>query len=335
MSLRIAVDAMGGDYAPHEIVKGAVDAACAFSDISTLFLVGDESAIQKELSKHGTIPKSVTVLHASQVVEMGEAPAVAIRRKKDSSISRAIDLVKDGEADAVFSAGSTGAAVAGATLKLRTLECVERTAIAVVMPTMVKPFVLLDAGATIDCTPKLLTKFAVMGSVYSHEILHRDKPTVGLVSIGGEESKGNDATKEAFRILENSELNFVGNVEGRDLFEGNVDVAVCDGFVGNVVLKISESVAHALGHWMKDEFLRNPMRMLGAFLLRNAFKTLKHRADPAMYGGAPLLGANGICIIGHGSSSARAVYNGIRVAKESVEHRLNHVIIEGIKNIGV
>lgn len=317
---------MGGDYAPREIVAGSVEAAKAFSHITKIFLVGDEDAVRRELERFADVPANIEIVHASQVVGMEETPAVAIRRKKDSSISRAVDLVKEGKADAVFSAGNTGAAVAATTLKLRTLEGIDRPGIATVFPTPTKPFVLIDAGATTDCTPRILVQFAVMGMVYSREILKVANPRIGLLSIGEEDSKGNEATKEAFRILEKSGLNFAGNVESHDLFAGEVDVVVCDGFVGNVVLKTSESVAHTIGHWLKEECSKNPLRILGALLARGAFCTIKQRSDPAVYGGAPLLGINGTCIIGHGSSSAFAARNGIRVAAESVQYQVNHLI---------
>jgi len=331
--MRIAVDAMGGDHAPHEIVVGCVEAARLYPQITRLFLVGDSDSLERELKKCGSVPASIEIRHASQVVGMEESPAVAIRRKKDSSISRAVELIKDGEADAVFSAGNTGAAVAATTLKLRTLEGVDRPGIATVLPTPVKPFVLIDAGATTDCTPDILVQFAVMGAVYSKEIIGQDKPRVGLLSIGEEDSKGNEATKDAFKILEKSPLDFAGNVESRDIFNGVVDVVVCDGFVGNVVLKTSEAVAHTISHWIKEECSRNPLRIIGALMARGAFKTIKRRSDPAMYGGAPLLGVNGICIIGHGSSSSRAVCNGLRVAAESIAHQVTHLIVDGVKEM--
>jgi glycerol-3-phosphate acyltransferase PlsX len=329
--MRIAVDAMGGDFAPREIVAGAVDAARRIHDLTKLFLVGREDEVRAELEKHGRCPDAIEVRHASEVVGMDESPAIGIRRKKDSSMGRAVDLVKSGEADAVFSAGNTGAAVAASTLKLRTLDGVERPAIATVIPTPHHPFVLIDAGANPDCTPTLLVQFAVMGTVYARQILGRTNPSVGLLSIGTEEAKGNEVTKEVFSLLEKTKLNFKGNVEGHDLFEGQTDVVVCDGFVGNVVLKTSESVAHAIGHWLKEEFTRNPVRMLGALLLRGGIRAIRERSDPEAYGGAPLLGVNGVCIIGHGSSSAKAVANGIRFACESVCKQLNPQIVEAIR----
>ncbi len=325
---------MGGDYAPREIVAGTVRAARTLKGISKLYLVGDETAIRRELASLGDVPPIIEIRHASEVVAMDESPATAIRRKKDSSISRSVDMVKAGEADAVFSAGSTGAAVAASQLKLRTLDGVDRAAIACVMPTPVKPFVLLDAGATTDCTPENLIQFAVMGSVYSREIVGQPNPEVGLLSVGTEDSKGNETTKETFRLLEKSGLNFKGNVEGHDLYEGHIDVVVCDGFVGNVVLKTSESAAHAIGRWLKMELTKNALRMFGAMLVKPGLESLKQRADPSAYGGAPLLGVNGITIIGHGVSNAEAVCNGIRVAGESVSHRLNNLIVEGVRKLG-
>ncbi len=328
--MRIAVDAMGGDYAPENIVAGAVEAAGAISSIQKLYLVGDRVRVQAELDKASasSVAGKIELVEADEVVAMDEAPASAIRKKKRSSISLSIDLVKNGDADAVFSAGNTGAAVAATTLKLRTLDGVQRPAIATVMPTMKGPFILIDAGANPDCTSNMLVEFGVMGSIYAREILGIDPPKVGLLSIGGEESKGNVFTKETLQKLRASPLNFIGNVEGHDLFEGNTDVVVCDGFVGNVVLKTSESAAHAMSSWLKKEFTKNPWRTLGALMLKGAIGSIKQKTDPAKYGGAPLLGVNGVCIIGHGSSSPTAVFNGIRVAAESVHHQINHLIIE-------
>lgn len=333
--MRIAIDVMGGDFAPVEIVKGAVEAARNLSGVEKLFLVGDEDVVKAELAKHGETPECIEVRHASQVIEMDESPALALRRKKDSSIMQAVALVKDGEADAIFSAGSTGAAVAASTLRLRTLESVDRPAIATVMPSINRPFVLLDAGATTDCTAAMLVEFAAMGDIYAQKILNIDKPTVGLLSIGGEDAKGSKFTKEAFQLLENAPLNFIGNVESRDLFEGNVDVAVCDGFIGNVVLKTSESVSHAMGQWLKDAFAASLPRKIGAGILKSsgAFAEIKEKVDPEAYGGAPLLGVKGVCIIGHGSSSSYAVVNAIRVAGTAIEQRLNHLIEEEINVI--
>ncbi len=333
--MRIAIDAMGGDHAPREIVKGSVEAARHLSGIEKLYLVGDEAVLRAELNSFGETPAAIEIHHASEVIGMDESPALALRRKRDSSIMRAVNLVKEGEAGAIFSAGSTGAAVAASTLRLRTLDSVDRPAIATVMPSLKQPFVLLDAGATTDCTAAMLVEFAAMGDIYAKKILTIENPTVGLLSVGEEDAKGNKFTKEAFRLLENSALNFIGNVESHDLFEGKVDVAVCDGFVGNVVLKTGESVSHAMSQWLKVSFSSSPIRRLGAAILKasGAFREIKERVDPETYGGAPLLGVKGVCIIGHGSSSSTAVYNAIRVASAAIESRLNHLIEEEINQI--
>ncbi len=328
--MRIAVDAMGGDFAPEQTVAGAVEAARKLPNISKIVLVGREDCIRRELDKHRHVPSAIEVYHASEVIEMGESPALAVRRKKDSSVGRCADLVKKGHADAFVSAGNTGAVVVAASLKLRALEGVERPAIAAVMPTIKGPFVLVDAGANIDCNAKLLAQFAIMGRIYSREILHVPDPIVGLLSIGGEESKGNEVTKEAFNILSDLSVNFKGNVEGHDLFEGETDVVVCDGFVGNVVLKTSESVSKAIAHLLKQEIFASLWRKFAALLLGGVLRLMKKKMDPDMYGGAPLLGVNGVCIITHGSSSKRAIYHSIRVARDSLHQRLNELIIKDI-----
>jgi phosphate acyltransferase len=330
--MRIAVDAMGGDFAPQAIVEGAVRAVRACKDIEQLFLVGDEPAIQAELVRCGGNPGRIEIRHATEVVGMGESAAAAVRRKRDSSINRAMDLVKTREADAVFAAGSTGAAVASATLKLRTLENVRRPGIAIAMPTPAdKPVVLIDAGATPDCSPEILMQFAVMGSAYSRKVIGQPEPKVGLMSVGSEEAKGNALSKETFDLLEQAPVRFIGNVEGHDLFEGDVDVVVCDGFTGNVILKTSESAAHAIGKWLKHEMTKNPIRILGALLLSGGLRDLKKKTSKKTYGGAPLLGVNGICIIGHGSSDAVAAQNGILQAVRAVQCRLNETILEGMR----
>jgi glycerol-3-phosphate acyltransferase PlsX len=234
----------------------------------------------------------------------------------------------------MMSAGNTGAVVVAATLKLRTLEGVSRPAIAAVIPTVgAHPCVLVDVGANVDSDAGQLAEFAAMGSVYSRIILGRPSPVVGLLSIGGEDIKGNETTKQAFQLLEASPLNFKGNVEGHDIFEGKTDVAICDGFVGNVVLKTAESVARAIGHWMKEEFTTSPARMLAALVLRGALKSMKARMDPDMHGGAPLLGVNGVCIITHGASKANAIFHSIRVASESVHHNLNEAMVEEVRRM--
>ncbi|MBI4026000.1 MAG: phosphate acyltransferase PlsX [Verrucomicrobia bacterium] len=329
--MRIAVDAMGGDYAPAAIVEGAVSALRHYKDIEELFLVGDETTVRAECARHGRIDPRITFVHASQIVSMSDSAVEGVRRKKDSSVSRAVDLVKEGRASAIVSAGHTGAAVAATTIKLRLLEGVDRPGIATVMPTEHNLFVLIDAGANIEAKPIHLLQYGVMGSLYSRHVLGYQNPRVGLMSIGEEDVKGNDLTKETFKLLERSTLNFVGNVEGNDVFEGNVEVIVCDGFVGNVVLKTAESLANALFHWLKTEVTRTLIRKAGGMLVQNAFRAIRRKTDYAEYGGAPLLGINGVCIIGHGSSSPKAVCNAIRVARESITNQLPHHIVEAMR----
>ena len=307
--MKIAVDAMGGDFAPAAIVEGAVQALKACEDIEKLFLVGDKDAVEKELARCKCTDERIEIRHASEVVGMGEHPAAAVRHKRDSSINRATDLVKNGEADAVFAAGSTGAAVTSSVLKMRTLPGIRRPGIAVVLPAPKKPFILIDGGATPDCSPEILVQFAVMGTTYARQVLGVEDPTVGLMSVGSEDTKGNGLGKETFSLLEAAPIRFYGNVEGTDLFESRVDVVVCDGFTGNVILKTSEGLAHAVGQWMKGEVTKNPWRMLGTLLLAGALKAIKRKTSNKTYGGAPLLGVNGICIIGHGSSDATAAKN--------------------------
>jgi glycerol-3-phosphate acyltransferase PlsX len=329
--MKIAVDAMGGDFAPAAIVEGAIWALRDFSDITELFLVGDEEKVRAECQRHSTLDPRITFIHASQVVDMTDSAVDGVRRKKDSSINRAVDLVKEGRAQAIVSAGHTGAAVAATTLKLRTLEGVERPGIATVLPTANNFFVLIDSGANIAPEPQHLLHYAIMGSLYSKYVLGYKNPRVGLMSIGEEDVKGNTLTKVVFKMLERSNLNFVGNVEGRDVFEGKVEVIVCDGFVGNVVLKTAESLATAFFRWLKDELTKNFIRQLGATLAKEAFRAIKRKTDPDEYGGAPLLGINGICIISHGASTAKAIRNAIRVTRESINNQLTSHIIEQVR----
>lgn len=332
--MRIAVDAMGGDFAPREVVRGAAIAAERDSRLNALLLVGDENAIRRELAELGRVSPKLQILHASESVGMEESPAMAVRKKKGSSISRAVELLRAGEADAMVSAGNTGAVMVAATLKLRPLAGVERPAVAAVMPSLQRPFVLVDAGANVDCSAGLLYQFAVMGTAYSSAVLGVESPVVGLLSVGREEEKGNETTREAFKLLKGSRLNFCGNVEGHDLFRGGTDVVVCDGFVGNVVLKTSESAGQAIAQWMRQEFTKNVIRRLGTLLLFGALRSLKKRLDTEGYGGAPLLGVNGICFITHGASSAWGIYHSIRVACDAVQNKLNERIVAGLARIG-
>lgn len=334
-AMRIAVDAMGGDFAPSEIVAGAVWAARELPSVERLLLVGVESAIRSELTKYRGVSSKLELVSASEVIGMGESPSQAVMKKRDSSIVRSIELIRNGEADAAVSAGNTGAFMGAAHLRLRTLEGVIRPAIAAVMPTQKRPVVLIDAGANIEPDPEQMVQFAVMGSVYAREILGVVHPVVGLLSNGEEDGKGNALTRAVFPLLQKSGLNFRGNVEGHDVFEGETDVIVCDGFVGNVLLKTAESAAHAVGHWIRQEFTRTPIRLLGLFLLRGALRSLKQKLDPEGYGGAPLLGVNGVCIVTHGASRAKAIFHAIRVAGEWIGHGLNDAIVADLRKLPV
>lgn len=329
--MKIALDAMGGDFGPPNLVGGAVLALREYRRIGKLFLVGDSKQVEAELKKHRCNDSRVEIVHASQVVDMSDRAVEAVRRKKDSSVSRAVDLVKHGQADAIVSAGHTGAAVAASKIKLRTLPGIDRPGIAAILPTETNVFVLIDAGANIDARPEHLFQYAIMGSVYSRHVLGYAKPSVGLISLGEEDVKGNELTKEVFKMLRVSSLNFRGNIEGRHLFENPVEVVVTDGFVGNVILKTSESIAVAIFTWLKHELKRNPKRAVGAALAKDAFRTIHRKTNYEEYGGSPLLGVNGICIIAHGASTPLAVKNALRVAVESVEHQVNPHIIEEVQ----
>jgi glycerol-3-phosphate acyltransferase PlsX len=328
--MRVALDAMGGDHAPRNCVAGAVLAVREFKNLEKLFLVGDEARVRAELDRHQCDDPRMEIVHSTQVVEMSESAVEGVRRKKDSSISRAVDLVKHREADAVVSAGHTGAAVAATTIKLRTLEGVDRPGIAALLPTETNLCVLIDAGANTDARPDHMLQYAIMGAVFSRHVLGYSNPAIGLMSIGGEDVKGSEFTKDIFKLLRASGLNFRGNIEGHDLFQNPVEVVLCDGFTGNVVLKSCEATAEAVFHWLKHELKRSPLRLLGAYLAQGAFRTLKKRTNYEEYGGSPLLGVDGICIIAHGSSSALAIKNAIRVAMESIESKINPRIVEEI-----
>ncbi len=319
--MKIAVDAMGGDFAPEAIVEGAIQAADEYG--VSIVLVGQEDRVHAELAKYDTALLDIKVRHASQIVDMHDEPAFALRRKRDSSLHGTINLVRDGEADAAISAGNTGAGMAIGKVACRPLEGIERPALATVMPNVDGETVLLDVGANVDCKPLHLLQFAVMGHVYAKELLKIETPRVGLMSTGEEETKGNSLTKEVFTPLSQTQaLNFIGNVEGRDIFNGRVDVIVCDGFVGNVGLKASEGVAKTIGQLLKEGFTLNWRTKLGYLLVKPAIAHLRKRIDYTEYGGAPLLGLNNIIIISHGSSKAYAIKNAIRVARESVEMQL-------------
>jgi glycerol-3-phosphate acyltransferase PlsX len=326
--MKLAVDAMGGDFAPRNIVAGVADALRTSTHIQRLFLVGDTPRLEGELGQLEARDSRIEIVHASEVIEMHDPPVQAVRRKKDSSMTRAIDLVKRGEADAVLSAGNTGALLTASHLKLRTLEGVDRPGLAVLIPAPHNVFVLMDAGANLEPHPSNLVQYAIMGSLYSKQILGYSRPRVGVFSIGSEEMKGNELSLETHRLLKESDLNFIGNIDGHDLFSNIADVVVTDAFVGNAVLKACESTARLVAGWLKEEIQRNPLRMFGALL---AVRSLKRKIDPDEYGGAVLLGVNGICIKAHGASSPKAIKNAIRLATNFVESQFNDHIVQDVK----
>lgn len=331
--IRIAVDAMGGDHAPQEIVSGAVQGAREYG--VAVLLVGPPDILEAELKKHDTQGVEYEIVPASEVIEMGESPATGLRKKKDASIIVTAKCVKKGEAQGMVAAGSTGAAMASALLYVGRIEGVDRPAIGVLLPSFSKSCLLIDAGANADCTPEMLTQFAVMGNIYMHNVHNIDKPRVGLLNIGEEEGKGNAFAHTAFELLEKDpRYHFIGNVEGRDLFMGGADVAVTDGFTGNVALKSAEGVMKMFGATLKTEMKRTIRTKMGYLLAEPALKASIKRVDPEEVGGSLLLGIKGVCVISHGGSKARGIKNAIRVAKEAVVAdvlgKISNQIREGI-----
>jgi len=324
--VRIAVDAMGGDFAPREVVMGALEAAREGIEI---ILVGDRDGIESEIGRENR--GRLEIVHTTEVIAMDEQPAAAVRRKKDSSIVRAVQLVREGRAGAFVSAGSTGAVMAASLLGLGRIKGIDRPAIASVLPSRKGGTVLLDVGANVDCKPRHLLQFGIMGSLYAEKVLGIANPRVGLLSVGEEDSKGNELTLGSFPLLKESGINFIGNVEGRDLFSGLVNVVVCDGFVGNVVLKAGEGLAMALMHMIKDELTRNWLSKMGTALTLPALKELRRRIDYAEYGGAPLLGVNGVVIVCHGSSTSLAIRNALRMAANAASTGLVDSIAESVE----
>jgi glycerol-3-phosphate acyltransferase PlsX len=320
--VRIAIDAMGGDHAPGEIVAGALRAKEELG--VDILLVGDPQQIEAALPPKTNLGQ-MEIFPAEEAIAMDEEPLNAVRRKRKASINVAMDLVKQQKADAVFSAGHSGAAMASALLRLGRLPGIDRPAIGTVFPTIVagKPVLVLDVGANVDCRPKFLEQFAVMGSAYSEYVLGTSEPKVGLLNIGEEDSKGNDAAVRAHQMLrENSQINFIGNAEGRDILSGRFDVIVCDGFVGNVLLKFAEAVGEVILQILREELPQGLHGQIGSALLKPNLKRVKQRMDHAEHGGALLLGVAGVCFIGHGSSQAPSVFNAIRMAKEAVDNQV-------------
>lgn len=327
--ITIAVDAMGGDHCPKPEVEGAILAAKSHG--IKVILVGKEDVVAKELDRHAewkSLP--IEIHHASEVVTMEDSAGKAVRAKKDSSIRVAARLVRDGVAQGVVSAGNTGAVMAITKMVQGMLPGVDRPALASAFPTLNgKPAVMVDVGANVDCSPKMLAQFAVMGEIYSRVIFHTENPRVGILSIGEEEHKGNQLTRDVTPLLKTLNLNFIGNVEGRDVYTGAVDVIVCDGFVGNVALKVSEGLVEVIREMLRESMRKSVTRQLGALLAKGAFLDFKKRVDYTEYGGAPLLGLKGVCIICHGRSNSKALKNAIRVAGEfAAEHTNERIATE-------
>ncbi|HLG98123.1 MAG TPA: phosphate acyltransferase PlsX [Bryobacteraceae bacterium] len=322
----IAVDAMGGDHAPKAEVEGAIRAARSLG--VRVILVGKQDVVQRELAQHdGSRDLPIEIQHASEVVTMDDSAAKAVRTKRDSSIRIAARLVRDGTAQGLVSAGNTGAVMATAKMVQGMIPGVDRPALASAFPTLKgTPVVVVDVGANVDCSPRMLAQFAVMGEIYSRVIFHRDRPRVGLLSIGEEEHKGNELTRSATPLLKSLPINFIGNVEGRDIYTGDIDVIVCDGFIGNVALKVSEGLVDMISKMLRESLEATITRKIGYVLSRTAFHDFKKRVDYSEYGGAPLLGVKGVCIIAHGRSNANAIKNAIRVAKEFAGGRANERI---------
>ena len=329
----IALDAMGGDYAPDTNVKGAI--LFAKETNIGVYLVGKEEILKPLLEKYDGQNLPIEIVHAEETIEMDELPSIAIRKKRKSSMYIAGKLVREGKASAFVSAGNTGAAMAVSKFIVGSAEGIERPGIAVAFPTKKgKPTVLIDVGANVDCRPRHLLYFAVMGHTYVKEILKSsDNPKIGILSIGEEEGKGNDLVKDTYPLFKISGLNFVGNVEGRDIFTGDFDVIVCDGFVGNVVLKTSESLGMIILEMIKQEVKKSFISKIGATLMLPALRRFKKKADFAEYGGAPLLGTKGTCIITHGRADEKAIKNALRVASDFVQTNFNEKLIENINTL--
>lgn len=331
---RIAIDAMGGDHAPGEVVAGALRAREELG--VEVLLVGDVEQVETALRHHST-SASLEIVPAEGTVEMGEEPLSALRRKPKASINVAMDLVKKGRADAVVSAGHSGAAMAAALLRLGRLPGIDRPAIGAVFPTLIagKPVIVLDVGANVDCKPKFLEQFAVMGSIYSQYVLGVTEPKVGLLNIGEEDCKGNDLALRTHELLRDSDrLTFIGNAEGRDVLSGRFDVIVCDGFVGNVLLKFAEAVGEVVLQILREELPQGMHGKLGVSILKPNLKRIKQRIDHAEHGGGLLLGVNGVCIISHGSSQAPSIFNAVRLAREAVDNQVSDRIRANYMEIG-
>ncbi len=329
----VAVDAMGGDNSPRYEVDGAVKAARRWQ--IPVVLVGQSEIVAEELSKHDTQGLDIRIEHASEVVGMQDSASDAVRKKKDSSIRVSFNMLKEGRANAVVSTGNSGATMAAGMFVLKRIPGIDRPAIATLVPNLEDQTLVLDVGGNVDCKPPHLVQFALMGSVYVAQMLGKATPRIGLLSNGSEESKGNELTREANQILKRTSLNYVGYTEGRDIYNANVDVVVCDGFVGNVVLKVSEGLAEAIGAILREEFSSRFLSKLGYLLARPALKAFKKKVDYAEYGGAPLLGVQGTAMICHGSSNPQAIMNAIKMAHDSETHQLISKMSERLEELQI
>jgi glycerol-3-phosphate acyltransferase PlsX len=330
--IRIAVDAMGGDNAPSEVVRGAILAAKEYP--VEILLVGREEDVNRELAAAAPErPRNIEVVDAREVIEMDDPAIAPLRKKRNSSVRICANLVAEGRADAFLSAGNTGATWTSARMVMGMIEGVSRPALAAILPNVNRHTLLLDVGANVDTKPNHLREFAVMGHFYAQMVFGIAQPRVGLMSIGEEEGKGNELTKETYRVMKETGLNFIGNAEGRDVFNGNADVVVCDGFIGNVVLKASEALGEFVSRTLRDEMMKSWPRKIGGLLAKSAFDDLKKRMDYSEYGGAPLLGVKGGCIVCHGRSNAKAIKNAVRVAREFAMNHIDAKIQERVSDL--
>jgi glycerol-3-phosphate acyltransferase PlsX len=327
--MKIAVDAMGGDFAPHAIVEGAFWASKRYG--TKVVLVGDEDQVSKELSKYPTSKLPIYIHHAPHVVAMHDSPSLVIRKMKETSIKVALDLAKEGQVNGVVSAGNSGAAMALAMYIFKKSEGVDRPAISTIHPTPKGSTILIDSGGNVDCKPSHLVQFAIMGDAYAKYIMRKEEPRIGILSNGEEEGKGNELTREVHEVLSKTDLNYIGYVEGQDLNNGVVDVIVCDGFVGNVVLKISEGLWETISGILKWEAKDNIRAKVAYFLMKRAMRRLEKKMDYSEHGGAPLLGINGNCVISHGHSNAKAIMNAILLASSLAKNKLNEHLAQEIK----
>jgi glycerol-3-phosphate acyltransferase PlsX len=327
IKIKIVVDGMGGDFAPKAVVEGCIAAVKEDEDIE-IIITGDRELIEEELSKYDYDKEKISIIHTAEVISTNEAPVMAVRKKKDSSLVKALYLVKANEAQGLISAGSTGALMAGASFIIGRIKGIDRVALAPVMPGKNAPFMVVDAGANVDCKPDFLLQFALMGKIYFENVLNVKNPSIGLVNIGTEAEKGNELTKSAYPLLKNTDFNFVGNVEPRDVSNGDVNILVCDGFVGNTLLKMYEGVASNIFSMLKKEIMSSFASRIGGLLLKPVFDNFKRKFDYTEYGGSAFLGTKGICIKAHGSSNGKAFKNAILQAKDCYDND----VIEKIEN---